>query len=552
MAEEIRKENAITNADNSTERRARRASQSPLLSPQLPNESGLPSLVNQASLRAKSEWKEPESDALELTPKGPSHLPLSENGLAWLRHMPELTGAGHASPWLAMRRFLQRPYWKRIWIIQEAVLATRLYILCGTKSLSWDDLSLVCVQFGTPTKVLESIFDEFPHLRRLHLTHELFPLTSIRAFRYSRDVNFFSIFYVILMTSRAKATDPRDHIYGLLGIAKEFTAADYTRSVEDLYLEFSSRWIEWVLSAEFTSEESISLFSPLQRAGIGYRRNLVSLPSWVVDLTSLDDSGKRMYFTDYQACGQTSIESAGFTVRGRNLLLKGAVVDTISQTWEFGDEDAPVENRVDAKMLIGKRSRLVYDIMVKLANIHDDIDAEQLVRTTFMALMLGRYEPYDTRLEIGSSRFNHLFEGFELFSAVGFNLTNLDLPDDPQIALNVLNTLVAKASSTRRDPNLGDAFEPIWTFFQSHYERSFQQAIFITNEGRLGVGTRLTRQGDVVCIIPGHTNTFLLRPGGGEDYELVCPAYVQGLMDGEAVGEDVDAWLSTLQGIEIR
>jgi hypothetical protein len=49
-------------------------------------------------------------------------------------------GTGH---WLALCLFFERPYWSRLWVIQEiAMSSSDLIMHCGSKYLSWDRMCL--------------------------------------------------------------------------------------------------------------------------------------------------------------------------------------------------------------------------------------------------------------------------------------------------------------------------------------------------------------------------------------------------------------------------
>lgn len=61
--------------------------------------------------------------------------------------------------------------------------------------------------------------------------------------------------------------------------------------------------------------------------------------------------------------------------------------------------------------------------------------------------------------------------------------------------------------------------------------------VFATSEGFLGVGPDHVRPGDRVCILYGLDVPFVLRPVG-DRYELVGEAWVHGIMDGEFMEED--------------
>jgi hypothetical protein len=71
-------------------------------------------------------------------------------------------------------------------------------------------------------------------------------------------------------------------------------------------------------------------------------------------------------------------------------------------------------------------------------------------------------------------------------------------------------------------------------------ERSEQVSkIFLTETGYLGFGPRCLRLGDVVCVLFGGGTPYVRRPTSVPDeYLFLGPAYVHGLMDGEAI----DAW----------
>jgi hypothetical protein len=41
---------------------------------------------------------------------------------------------------VAMRNLFERMYWRRIWIIQEILLARQTWVLCGSRIFSWTNL----------------------------------------------------------------------------------------------------------------------------------------------------------------------------------------------------------------------------------------------------------------------------------------------------------------------------------------------------------------------------------------------------------------------------
>ena len=42
--------------------------------------------------------------------------------------------------YMALVKLFSRPYWQRVWTMQETAIAKSLHVLCGTKSIQWTDL----------------------------------------------------------------------------------------------------------------------------------------------------------------------------------------------------------------------------------------------------------------------------------------------------------------------------------------------------------------------------------------------------------------------------
>jgi hypothetical protein len=65
-------------------------------------------------------------------------------------------------------------------------------------------------------------------------------------------------------------------------------------------------------------------------------------------------------------------------------------------------------------------------------------------------------------------------------------------------------------------------------FFLNTYHRTF----FITQDGYMGIGPRWARAGDSVALISGLKTPFIVRESG-EQFNLIGPAYIEGVMLGE-------------------
>ena len=137
--------------------------------------------------------------------------------------------------------------------------------------------------------------------------------------------------------------------------------------------------------------------------------------------------------------------------------------------------------------------------------------------------------------------------------------------------ISSLSLGIENPESKRRELKMGALDTQVWSEFLmlpskysdhtylTHQIMSFNdilashissQVVFRTAKGLLGVGLPASQNGDIVCIVPGHMTPLLVR-SSGQSYQLVSTCYVQGLMDGEAIGDDEDAWLASLLQFEL-
>jgi hypothetical protein len=65
------------------------------------------------------------------------------------------------------------------------------------------------------------------------------------------------------------------------------------------------------------------------------------------------------------------------------------------------------------------------------------------------------------------------------------------------------------------------------------------RAPFITNDGRIGIGLVTVNTDDAVFILSGFDAPFIFRKIDTGQYRLIGECYLHGVMDGEAVTDDV-------------
>lgn len=59
----------------------------------------------------------------------------------------------------ALLKLFSRPYWKRVWVVQEILLARNVIIMCGAKFLDWSSISLILASMRERRIEGVSLFD---------------------------------------------------------------------------------------------------------------------------------------------------------------------------------------------------------------------------------------------------------------------------------------------------------------------------------------------------------------------------------------------------------
>lgn len=186
----------------------------------------------------------------------------------------------------AIRRILLAPWWDRIWVVQEAVVAETLTVRCGNVAVSWKLL----VRVARVLSRWESVHARYPSsipaddLKVFNLFSRAIDLDQFRKnWRESQGANLLSL---LRYFGQRKASDDRDRVYGLLGLCNEATdiRPDYGLDVGSVYM---APVIETI-----NNTKSLSVLY-----GDHSRKGRQDLPSWVPDWNAALDENERQRTT---------------------------------------------------------------------------------------------------------------------------------------------------------------------------------------------------------------------------------------------------------------
>ncbi|KAI3325484.1 heterokaryon incompatibility protein-domain-containing protein [Xylariaceae sp. AK1471] len=151
---------------------------------------------------------------------------------------------------------LQRPWFRRLWVFQEVVVSKTLSIQCGNRRISWDDFCKILLlspryhdhygfSFGRVDRIeiVRDMFQaRFAYQDLYGMGHVLPPWhDQVQTYKH----NTLDILNLLQKTRRLESSDPRDKIFGLLGVSAGIDvdhwrfAIDYGQDCRTLYINFA-------------------------------------------------------------------------------------------------------------------------------------------------------------------------------------------------------------------------------------------------------------------------------------------------------------------------
>lgn len=121
----------------------------------------------------------------------------------------------------------QRSYWKRLWIVQEVIRASKITVQCGSVTIDWDAM---CTGF-------ELVMGTGKHKEEDYLD-DLKWLLDLKNQRDGYHQNGCGIISLLETCTRSECLDPRDKVFGLLGLADDCSGvllADYSKSAAEVF-----------------------------------------------------------------------------------------------------------------------------------------------------------------------------------------------------------------------------------------------------------------------------------------------------------------------------
>ncbi len=181
--------------------------------------------------------------------------------------------------WLALAQgILIRPWWSRVWIVQEVAVANELIVACGSRTVTWNVLTL---------------FEFFAHQYHASEVAQVLRSTDKNSVRNAQQGNIITyirhkwrsgkplmLHQLVLDLRLFNASDAKDKLYAYLGLCvdagAEYLNPDYSKATWQVYAQFAKHIILQQRKLDFICA--------------GNNLKLTDgLPSWVPDFQKCND-----------------------------------------------------------------------------------------------------------------------------------------------------------------------------------------------------------------------------------------------------------------------
>ena len=462
---------------------------------------------------------------------------------------------GTPFPLRDMRSALRRPWFGRIWVLQEIAVSKRATFIYGTERI---DLTRFRAAMNALHCFNEAVRGRYKADDGGWLTPYHFQLiygdffsqasTLVNAPTITRTP-VFPLIALLRLTCigspnlkkhgphHLQCSDPRDKIFALLGLAtdredleRRGVTPDYIKSCQEVYTH---------VTAVMLQQGHLSLLSYIQPR---HKSDFGDLPSWVPDwyqpITEAFQIPANDHITLQPTFSSSGMHTAGPEVElkrntsGKDIIsLKGYIYCDIRDiasfpkrvsTWVISEEQGV--SWVEQWFL--ETLRLTYHDKTTFSSFTERLQA--VARASVAGVR------QDARGDCVRTD--------ERFYAEAEHLLRLSMHRirDEGIRREARDFL----RGTRLERSAFRSDEIPWTGLVAEITgRSLKRVPFVTTAGRPGLGYDNIRPGDVVAILKGAQVPYILRTLRNGRFKFVSEAYVDGIMDGETVPGATFRWL---------
>lgn len=403
---------------------------------------------------------------------------------------------------IALEALLELPYFTRVWVFQEVAKAKVATVMCGRNRFDWATLasaardfvhSGLAAQLSEKAKAGAEAVMEMEKARKQVLKGDQRGLLSI-----------------LLATSSAECSDPRDRVYGVLALAGDYNPdRDLEAFVPDYSIELPElfkRVARWSIG-----KGNLNILSYASRREDTGAAPAMILPSWVPDWTRIDNEHA---FARY-------LWHLPFNAGGSDWFLSG-IKDITRPILTNNDELILRGRTLDIVETVGVLSPLPRKSGNDGKGSHESIRA--WLQECESLVSAAHREPENGR---------HLNDSWRTLTA-GLTGQGNPAPDSfgawfgeyKKLLYSHGTPLDDNAGLTRLDKGSAEIESSI-LMWPAHRRFAVLESNFVA------LVPERSQRGDCIVLLPGSKVPCVLRPGVGKDeYTVIGEAYFDHVMDG--------------------
>ncbi|KAG9186354.1 hypothetical protein G6011_02910 [Alternaria panax] len=268
-------------------------------------------------------------------------IPIMETGALALQYDAYFSARVPQAYWNALAAFLLRPWFSRVWIVQEFLLARRVTIWCGSSTVDeefpfletiarFSQMIICCQMVKAGVRAMAWKDDQARREAeaKWQCAHALFVI------KFGREESMDGTLHLFMMTRWFDATDQRDRIFALVGLTNDMDKGfvDYSKSYEDMIKELNLM----LLNGRIGSMGCVlDIWSYIHRG----EEDDITEPSWMVDPLKAMDSAHTPMMTAYPNFNlpiERSPEIQFLEREGRTSIdIRGTVFDHVTHVIPF-------------------------------------------------------------------------------------------------------------------------------------------------------------------------------------------------------------------------
>lgn len=411
--------------------------------------------------------------------------------------------------WHALGHFYTRDWFRRLWVVQEALLAKNIIVLCGSRQVPWETFANLTAML-LEARLLPDIIPRGLELKDVE--PGFYAMIAMKNLRMTRlALNGLPLYPFLKLLDHARVRQvgqPVDRIWAVIGLAPPaiYVAAapliNYSYSATTKYWETYINFVKILLTKD----------AGLHILALCYSEaTLDELPSWCPNFNSPPAFASRIQdawrsFHAGQSANTKKLEKVTFDPNSHAMLVNGFRVDRV---------DMVIENTAYTQdnTWFNHDFRMAMEFQRKITGIQDwERKCRELACSVYgtgknvpdahwRTLILDHIKFPHKRCSSSDRKCYDIFTGW---------LLGRETLDDEQSRAYALSV----AAGTSGRPYIS------------------------TKKGRVGIAPPGTKQGDLICIFYGAPVPYFLRFDESGVARLIGDGFVNGMMYGEALQID--------------